>query len=193
MRHQLLCSGSQWGHLGDQEIGRDGQEETGGRWWYSFLSSPNSHSTSPQGPHSERQRDDPCCYFVSPWPEEPESLQTFSFLLPSLLLPLSGMSCPIFPPLKVYLENIFKSSLLSPGIQQVSITSTSISMNFTLNTVRLCSAAFQVTFTDRQTDGVNGPASVSCFNKLQSAQDQIPSVYWSVYWSQSSKSDWLKH
>ena len=27
MRHQLLCSGSQWGHLGDQEIGRDGQEE----------------------------------------------------------------------------------------------------------------------------------------------------------------------
>ena len=98
MRHQLLCSGSQWGHLGDQEIGRDGQEETGGRWWYSFLSSPNSHSTSPQGPHSERQRDDPCCYFVSPWPEEPESLQTFSFLLPSILLPLSGMSCPIFSP-----------------------------------------------------------------------------------------------
>ena len=180
MRHQLLCSGSQWGHLGDQEIGRDGQEETGGScccWWgYSFLSSPNSHFSpdllelQTTSRHSElpRQRDNLCC--ISPHLDQ-QSLQTFSFLLPSILLPLSGMSCPTFPPLKVYLENIFKSSLLSPGIQQVSITSTSISMNFTLNGVRLCSISSE--FTDRQTDLVNEPASVSCFNKLQSGPGQI--------------------
>ena len=78
--HQLLCSGSQWGHLGDQEIGRDGQEQTGGSWLVLPLKSKQSllpwlaglETTSQDWDPETEMRDNLCCcispLLSSPWP-----------------------------------------------------------------------------------------------------------------------------
>ena len=72
MRHQLLCSGSQWGHLGDQEIGRDGQEQTGGSWLVLPLKSKQSLLPWIVGAGNHRDRETICVVFLltSPWPGE---------------------------------------------------------------------------------------------------------------------------
>ena len=83
MRHQLLCSGSQWGHLGDQEIGRGEMDSRrvkgvgggGGGGGGAVPSSRLQTVSSPQT-RSLGDRETVCVVFLlssltpSPWPGE---------------------------------------------------------------------------------------------------------------------------
>ena len=160
MRHQLLCSGSQWGHLGDQEIGRDGQEETEGRWWrwwrgFSFLSSPNSQfcpvSGQTRGRQPSRDGATVCVVLELTLTRRGGEFANIFFSPPLYTITSLRDVLPYISPSQGVSRKYFQ--ILTPlsgdtaGVNHVNVNFHEFHIKFGSG-----SAAFQVTFTDRPTD-----------------------------------------